>query len=89
MIDAFCAPEGIKAGVYVCFYKLDDIKMMYYDERFTDKIQFNAELRTIVKATSLDVRPKDYGMDWMIRLSYVMVNVVDIYKLYVKELSIV
>ena len=84
LIDAFCAPEGIKAGVYVCFYKLDDIKMMYYDERFTDKIQFNAELRTIVKATSLDVRPKDYGMDWMIRLSYVMVNVVDIYKLYVK-----
>lgn len=33
-------------------------------------------------ATSLDVRPDDYELEWMIDLRYVLVNVVDIYEIY-------
>ena len=35
-----------------------------------------------MSATSLDVRPKDYGLDWMIDLRFIMVNVADLYILY-------
>ena len=39
-------------------------------------------MTTRVSATSLDVRPKDYGLDWMIDLRFIMVNVADLYTLY-------
>ena len=35
-----------------------------------------------MSATSLDVRPKDYGLDWMIDLRFIMVNVADLSTLY-------
>ena len=77
-----CHSEKIKAFVGAKFYKLSDIKSIYYGDRFTNKTSFTAKLTTRVSGTSLDVRPKDYNLDWMIDLRFTMVNVVDLYKMY-------
>lgn len=79
--------DRIQAYVGVKLYKLDDIKNIYYGDRFTNKVSFTAKLPTRVSATSLDVRPKDYGMEWMIDLRYVMVNVAELYSMYKKALE--
>lgn len=72
----------VKAFVGVKYYRLSDIKSIYYGDRFTNKTSFTAKLTTRVAGTSLDVRPKDYQVDWMIDLRFVMVNVVELYILY-------
>ena len=72
----------MKAFIGVKYYKLSDIKNIYYGDRFTNRISFTAKLTTRVSATSLDVRPKDYGLDWMIDLRFIMVNVADLFTLY-------
>ena len=79
--------EKIKAFVGVKYYKLSDISRIYFGDRFTNKIPFTTELTTRVSATSLDVRPKDYKLDWMIDLRFVMVNVADLYLLYKKAIE--
>lgn len=79
--------EKVKAFVGVKYYKLSDISRIYFGDRFTNKIPFTAELTTRVSATSLDVRPKDYKLDWMIDLRFVMVNVADLYILYKKAIK--
>jgi hypothetical protein len=79
--------EKVKAFVGAKLYRLKDIKSIYYGDRFTNKVSFVATLPTKYSATSLDVRPKDYGMDWMIDLRYVMVNVADLYNMYQKALE--
>lgn len=76
------ASENVKAYVGVKFYKLADIKSIYYEDRFTNKTSFTATLLTRVKATSLDVRPEHYNLNWMIDLRFTMVNVVDLYTMY-------
>ena len=79
--------ERVQAYVGVKFYNLDGIKDIYFGDRFTNKVSFTAILPTRVSATSLDVRPKDYGMEWMIDLRYVMVNVAELYLMYTKALK--
>ena len=79
--------ERVKAFVGVKYYKLSDISRIYFGDRFTNRIHFTAELTTRVSATSLDVRPKDYKLDWMIDLRFVMVNVADLYMLYRKAIE--
>lgn len=79
--------EKVKAFVGVKYYKLSDISRIYFGDRFTNKIPFTTELTTRVSATSLDVRPKDYKLDWMIDLRFVMVNVADLYLLYKKAIE--
>lgn len=79
--------ERVKAFVGIKYYKLSDISRIYYGDRFTNRIPFTAELTTRVSATSLDVRPKDYKLDWMIDLRFVMVNVADLYMLYKKAIK--
>lgn len=79
--------ERIKAFVGVKYNKLSDISRIYFGDRFTNRIPFTAELTTRVSATSLDVRPKDYKLDWMIDLRFVMVNVADLYMLYKKAIK--
>lgn len=79
--------ERVKAFVGVKYYKLSDISRIYFGDRFTNRIPFTAELTTRVSATSLDVRPKDYKLDWMIDLRFVMVNVADLYMLYRKAIE--
>lgn len=74
--------EKVKAYVGVKFYKLEDIRSIYYGDRFTNKTSFTAKLLTRVKATSLDVRPGDYNLPWMIELHFALVNVVWLYKMY-------
>lgn len=75
--------EKMKASVYAKYNTLRDIRTLYYDDRFTKQIHFNALLPTRNAGTSLDVRPDEYKLDWMIDLRYVLVNVVDLYKIYV------
>lgn len=77
-----CDDDKVKAFVGVKFYKLSDIKSLYFEDRFTNRVTFTATLTTRVQATSLDVRPEQYGLDWMIDLRFVMANVVDLYKIY-------
>ncbi len=79
--------ERINSYVGVKYSNLNDIKNIYFGDRFTNKVSFTAKLPTRVSATSLDVRPKDYGMEWMIDLRYVMVNVVDLYEIYKEAIS--
>lgn len=79
--------ERIQAYVGVKLYHLDDIKNIYFGDRFTNKVSFTATLPTRVSATSLDVRSKDYDMEWMIDLRYVMVNVAELYLMYKKALK--
>lgn len=79
--------ERVKAFVGVKYYKLSDISRIYFGDRFTNRIPFTAELTTRVSATSLDVRPKDYKLDWMIDLRFVMVNIADLYMLYRKAIE--
>lgn len=80
--------ERIKAFIGVKFYKLSDIRKIYYGERFTNKISFTAKLTTRVSATSLDVRPQDYNLNWMIDLRFIMVNVADLYKMYKEAIKL-
>ena len=83
LIEQFSfSDERVKAFIGVKYYKLSDIKNIYYGDRFTNRISFTAKLTTRVSATSLDVRPKDYGLDWMIDLRFIMVNVADLFTLY-------
>ncbi|MCD7819553.1 MAG: AIPR family protein [Lachnospiraceae bacterium] len=77
-----CDDARVKAYIGVKYYKLTDIKRLYFEERFTEKVSFTATLTTRVQATSLDVRPEQYGLDWMIDLRFVMANVVDLYTIY-------
>lgn len=79
--------KGVSAFIGAKYNTLEDIKSLYFDDRFTEKKSFTADLPTRVKATSLDVRPESYELNWMIDLRYVMVNVVDLYKLYKKALD--
>lgn len=83
LIEQFSfSEERVKAFVGVKFNRLSDIKSIYYGDRFTNKTSFTAKLTTRVSGTSLDVRPKDYKLDWMIDLRFIMVNVADLYMLY-------
>lgn len=75
--------ENLKASVYAKYNTLHDIRNIYYDDRFTEQVHFTALLPTRNAGTSLDVRPDDYGLDWMIDLRFVLVNVVDLYRIYV------
>lgn len=79
--------ERVSASIYAKYFKLHDIRNQYYDDRFTEKIHFTATLPTKNAGTSLDVRPDEYKLDWMIDLRYVLVNVVDLYKIYVKAVK--
>lgn len=74
--------QRIKASIYVKYSTLSDIKRIYYGDRFTEKKHFSARLSTRTAATSLDVRPVDYDLEWMIDLRYVLVNIVDLYSIY-------
>lgn len=69
-------------------YHLDDIRSLYFDDRFQDKKHFEFDLTTINKGTSLDVRSKEYGLDWMIDLRYTMVNVKTLYDMLTKANTI-
>lgn len=85
LVNSFSVEQhDIDAFVGIKFNTLDDIKQLYYDDRFTSKVDFVAELHTKVSATSLDVRPNEdaYGLKWMIELRYILINVFDIYKIY-------
>ena len=72
----------IEASIYAKYSTLSDIQRIYFGDRFTEKKHFSAKLPTRRAATSLDVRPDDYELEWMIDLRYVLVNVVDIYEIY-------
>lgn len=87
LIDKFSYDPRIEASVYAKYLTLSDIKRIYFDDRFTEKTNFKAKLPTRRAATSLDVRPGDYELEWMIDLRYVLVNVVDIYKIYQKAVN--
>jgi len=82
LFEEFSPPTNIEAYVGAKYFNLDEIKLLYYGERFTNKVTFTAIMPTRVAATSLDVRPKEYGMPWMIDLRYVMVNVAELYQIY-------
>ncbi len=85
LIEQFSFSDArVNAFVGVRYYKLTDIRNIYYDDRFTNKISFTAKLTTRVSGTSLDVRPKekDYRLGWMIDLRFIMVNVADLYIMY-------
>ena len=72
----------IEASIYASYSTLQDIRKIYFDDRFTEKKHFSAKLPTRRAGTSLDVRPEDYDLPWMIDLRYVLVNVVDLYEIY-------
>ncbi len=74
-------PE-IKASVYAKYFDLSDISRLYFEDRFTNKVKFTTIMPTRQKATSLDVRPENYDMPWMIDLRYVMINVAELYRIY-------
>jgi len=74
--------DNIKAYVGAKYFDINDIRSMYFEDRFTEKTSFTAILPTRVRATSLDVRPEEYGLQWMVDLRYVMVNVADLYQVY-------
>lgn len=72
----------IEASIYARYSTLQDIRKIYFDDRFTEKKHFSAKLPTRRAGTSLDVRPENYDLPWMIDLRYVLVNVVDLYEIY-------
>lgn len=72
----------VEASIYASYSTLQDIRKIYFDDRFTEKKHFSAKLPTRRAGTSLDVRPEDYDLPWMIDLRYVLVNVVDLYEIY-------
>lgn len=74
--------ERINANIGAKYYTLEDIRSMYFNDRFTEKINFTAELPTRNSGTMLAVRLEEYELQWMINLRYVMVNVVDLYYVY-------
>ena len=78
----FQAPSQVRAFVGVKYHKLNDIELIYYDKRFTAPQRFIATLTTKLKATSLDIRPEDYGIPWMVNLRFMMVNGVDLQNMY-------
>ncbi len=74
--------EKIQANILVKYNTIDEIRTIYYGDRFTNKKHFTAKLPTRRAGTSLDVRPEQYDLNWMIDLRYVLVNVVDLYAIY-------
>lgn len=82
LFDKDYSLPGIEASVYAKYYDLSDIKSLYYGDRFTNKVNFYTIMPTRQKATSLDVRPDNYDMPWMIDLRYVMINVAELYRIY-------
>lgn len=72
----------IEASLYAKYFDLSDIRRLYYGDRFTNKVNFLTIMPTRQKATSLDVRPENYDMPWMIDLRYVMMNVAELYRIY-------
>lgn len=74
--------EKIQANILVKYNNIDEIRTIYYGDRFTNKKHFTAKLPTRRSGTSLDVRPEEYDLKWMIDLRYVLVNVVDLYSIY-------
>lgn len=72
----------INASVYAKYFDLSDIRRLYYGDRFTNKVKFQTIMPTRQKATSLDVRPENYDMPWMIDLRYIMMNVAELYRIY-------
>ena len=83
----FASPVQIAAHVGARYYKLSDISMIYYGKRFTEKVRFVAKLTTKFAGTSLNVYPEDYKLPWMIPLRFMMVNVVELYKVYQEALK--
>lgn len=79
--------DGIEATVYAKYFDLSDIRSLYYGDRFTNKVKFQTIMPTRQKATSLDVRPENYDMPWMIDLRYVMMNVAELYRIYQEALN--
>ena len=79
--------ERIKANIYAQYSTINDIQQIYYGDRFTEKRNFTAKLPTRRAGTSLDVRPDEYDLKWMIDLRYVLVNVYDLYKIYRNAVS--
>lgn len=86
LIDGFSFDKNvdsrIEASIYARYSTLREIRKIYFDERFTEKKHFSAKLPTRRAGTSLDVRPENYELPWMIDLRYVLVNVVDLYEIY-------
>lgn len=74
--------ERVNANISAKYFTLSDIRSMYFNDRFTEKINFTAELPTRNSGTMLAVRSEEYELQWMINLRYVMVNVVDLYYIY-------
>ena len=74
--------KRIEACIYAKYLTLQDIRNTYFDDRFTEKKNFTAELSTRTTGTSLDIRPVDYDLKWMIDSRYVLVNVVELYRVY-------
>lgn len=72
----------VEAYIGADYFTLSEIRRKYYDDRFTKKTKFTAIMPTRYAATSLDVRPTEYDLPWMIDLRYVMINVVDLYQIY-------
>lgn len=81
-VKGFKADDRIKAVVSADFFKLDDIRQIYNEERFTDKKYFRTKLLTINKGTSLNVLPDQYGLKWMLDLRFMFINVVSLYDMY-------
>ena len=79
--------ENTSAYVGAKYFDLNDIQRMYFNDRFTNKAAFSAIMPTRFAATSLDVRPVEYDLPWMIDLRYVMINVAELYQIY-KEAAI-
>ncbi|MDR0840048.1 MAG: AIPR family protein [Christensenellaceae bacterium] len=74
-------PE-ISAYIGAKYFDLNELRKLYFGERFTEKTKFTAIMPTRHRATSLDVRPDEYGLPWMIDLRYVMINVAELYSIY-------
>lgn len=74
--------ESIESYIGAKYFDINDIRNMYFEDRFTKKVDFTAYMLTHFQATSLDVRPEQYGLHWMVGLRYVMVNVADLYQMY-------
>jgi len=75
---------NISAYVGAKYLDLSDIRMIYFGDRFTNKTMFTAIMPTRYAATSLDVRPSEYDLPWMIDVRYVMINVAELYQIYME-----
>jgi hypothetical protein len=75
-------PSQCSANIYAEYYNIDNIRSLYYDDRFTGSVNFEPIISTKNKGTSLDVRSTEYSLNWMVDLRYVMVNVAELYQIY-------